>query len=57
MTFGGHYAWQEYNGPADASAADCKLAQQIIDKAQTPPSDKAQVQKWMDASISCAARR
>jgi len=44
--FGVNYLWQKQFGPTTASAADCRLAQQLFDKAQTPPTDKAAAQKW-----------
>src|SRR3954469_21911633 len=46
--FGLNYLWESHYRPTQASAADCKLAQQIVDETQTPPSDKAQVQAWME---------
>jgi len=48
VAFGVNYLWQKRFGPTTASAADCKLAQQLIDKAQTPPTDKVAAQKWDD---------
>ncbi|WP_033320551.1 hypothetical protein [Streptomyces yerevanensis] len=43
---GGAYWWQQRNAPSQASAADCALAQKIIDEAQELPGDKAVVAKW-----------
>lgn len=42
---GGAYWWQR-DAPSQASAADCALAQKIIDEAQELPGDKAAVAKW-----------
>jgi hypothetical protein len=47
---GGAYWWQQRNEPSQASAADCVLAQQIIDEAQNLPRDKAAVAKWQAAT-------
>jgi hypothetical protein len=44
--FGGTALWKSRFGPSHASAADCRTAQQVIDKAQTIPADK----KARDAS-------
>jgi hypothetical protein len=46
VTAGGAYWWYQRNLPSQASAADCALAQTIIDQAQTLPRDKAAVEKW-----------
>ena len=46
VAFGVNYLWQKRFGPTTASAADCRLAQQLFDQAQTPPSDKVAAQKW-----------
>jgi hypothetical protein len=43
---GGAYWWQQRDAPSQASAADCALAQKIIDEAQELPADKAAVAKW-----------
>ncbi|MGW5868833.1 hypothetical protein ACWFRJ_42590 [Streptomyces sp. NPDC055239] len=44
---GGAYWWNERSKPSQASAADCALAQKIIDGAQDLPGDKADVAKWL----------
>nr|WSY55149.1 hypothetical protein OG999_36805 [Streptomyces sp. NBC_00886] len=44
---GGAYWWHQHNLPSQASAADCALAQKIIDEAQT--QDKSTVKKWMES--------
>jgi hypothetical protein len=46
VAFGVNYLWDKRFGPTAASAADCTLAQQLIDKAQTPPTDAAQAEQW-----------
>ncbi|MFD4559868.1 hypothetical protein ACFWP5_37070 [Streptomyces sp. NPDC058469] len=43
---GGAYWWHQRNLPSQASAADCSLAQDIIDRAQKLPHDKTAVAKW-----------
>ncbi|UUU32303.1 hypothetical protein JIX56_21665 [Streptomyces sp. CA-210063] len=43
---GGAYWWQQRDAPSQASAADCALAQKIIDEAQELPADEAAVAKW-----------
>jgi uncharacterized membrane protein len=43
---GGAYWWYQRTRPSQASAADCALAQNIIDQAQKLPRDKAAVEKW-----------
>ena len=43
---GGSYWWKQHNEPSQASAADCALAQKIIDSAQKIPQDKAAATKW-----------
>ncbi|MFK4103882.1 hypothetical protein ACI2L1_28130 [Streptomyces sp. NPDC019531] len=43
---GGAYWWHQRNAPSQASAADCALAQRIIDEAQA--QDKSTVMKWME---------
>jgi hypothetical protein len=43
----GAYAWQKHNAPSQASAADCRLAQSIVDQAQKLPNDKAADEKWL----------
>jgi hypothetical protein len=43
---GGAYLWHRHFAPSQASAADCALAQNIIDQAQHLPSDPAAVAKW-----------
>jgi hypothetical protein len=42
---GGAYWWHQHNLPSQASAADCALAQKIIDEAQK--QDKSTVTKWL----------
>ncbi|MFI5845919.1 hypothetical protein ACIA8K_40075 [Catenuloplanes sp. NPDC051500] len=44
--YGVTYAWDRHFGPSDASAEDCRLAQQLFDRAQTPPTDPAEAEKW-----------
>lgn len=46
VAFGVNHLWDKRFGPTAASAADCALAQQLIDKAQTPPTGAAEAQKW-----------
>ncbi|BAL87839.1 hypothetical protein AMIS_26190 [Actinoplanes missouriensis 431] len=46
VAFGVNYLWDKRFGPTAASAADCRLAQELIDKAQTPPADVAEAEKW-----------
>jgi hypothetical protein len=46
VAFGVNYLWDKRFGPTAASAADCRLAQELIDKAQTPPADAAEAEKW-----------
>ncbi|WP_405095587.1 hypothetical protein [Micromonospora sp. NBC_01412] len=46
VAFGVNYLWQERFGPTTASTDDCELAQQLIDRAQTPPTGKAEAQQW-----------
>jgi hypothetical protein len=46
VAFGVNFVWQKQFGPTTASAADCRLAQELIDKARTPPSDDAEAEKW-----------
>jgi predicted negative regulator of RcsB-dependent stress response len=43
---GGAYWWNQRNAPSQASAADCALAQKIVDEAQKLSGDKAAVEKW-----------
>ncbi|MET7574307.1 hypothetical protein ABZT04_38390 [Streptomyces sp. NPDC005492] len=43
---GGAYWWHQHNAPSQASAADCALAQRIIDEAQK--QDKSTVAKWAE---------
>ena len=47
VAFGVNWLWDKRFGPTTASAADCKLAQQLIDQAQNPPHDKAAAEKWV----------
>ncbi|OJF13217.1 flagellar basal body-associated FliL family protein [Couchioplanes caeruleus] len=42
----GAYLWRRYQAPSQASAADCALAQSIIDRARQVPRDKAAAEKW-----------
>jgi hypothetical protein len=46
VAFGVNYLWDKRFGPTAASAADCTLAQQLIDKAQTPPTAEPQAEEW-----------
>ncbi len=46
VVFGVNYVWQKQFGPTTASAADCRLAQQLFDQARTAPSDKAKAEQW-----------
>ena len=46
VAFGVNYLWQKRFGPTTASAADCRLAQQLIDRAQTPPADPVAAERW-----------
>ncbi|SDS83522.1 hypothetical protein [Actinoplanes derwentensis] len=46
VAYGVNYLWDKRFGPTTASAADCRLAQQLFDKAQTPPADPAEAEKW-----------
>ncbi|WP_430790497.1 hypothetical protein [Actinoplanes sp. G11-F43] len=46
VAYGVNYLWDKRFGPTSASAADCTLAQQLIDRAQTPPTDAAAAEKW-----------
>lgn len=46
VAFGVNYLWDKRFGPTAASATDCALAQQLIDQAQTPPTDVAEAEKW-----------
>jgi hypothetical protein len=46
VAFGVNHLWDKRFGPTAASAADCRLAQELIDKAQTPPADAVEAEKW-----------
>lgn len=46
IAFGVNFLWQKQFGPTTASAADCRLAQELIDKARTAPSVDAEAEKW-----------
>ena len=46
VAYGVNFLWDKRFGPTTASAADCRLAQQLIDKAQLPPTDAAGLEKW-----------
>ncbi|MEU4624727.1 hypothetical protein AB0G04_32735 [Actinoplanes sp. NPDC023801] len=46
VAFGVNYLWDKRFGPTAASAADCRLAQELIDKAQNPPTDPVEAEKW-----------
>jgi hypothetical protein len=46
VAFGVNYVWQKRFGPTAASAADCRLAQQLIDQAKSAPSDPAKAEAW-----------
>ncbi|GAA3594420.1 hypothetical protein GCM10022223_06830 [Kineosporia mesophila] len=39
--FGGTAVWQKYRGPSQATAADCRTAQQLVDTMQHLPKGKA----------------
>lgn len=43
---GGAYWWQERGKPSQASAADCALAQDILDRTRQLPREKDAVTKW-----------
>ncbi|WP_326807653.1 hypothetical protein OHB04_15665 [Streptomyces sp. NBC_01775] len=43
---GGTYWWQQRSQPSQASAADCALAQKIVDQTRNLPKDKDAVTKW-----------
>jgi hypothetical protein len=51
---GVNYAWKELRAPTSASAADCELAQQLLDKAGSMPSD---VQRANDLEVEIRATR
>ncbi|GLY29936.1 hypothetical protein [Kineosporia sp. NBRC 101731] len=38
--FGGTAVWQKYRGPSQATAADCRTAQQLVDTVQHLPKGK-----------------
>ncbi|WP_181805569.1 hypothetical protein [Streptomyces shenzhenensis] len=40
------YGWHEHNKPSQASAADCRLAQRIVDEAQRLPKDAKAADAW-----------
>lgn len=46
IAIGAGALWQRYTGPTRASTADCELAQQLFDRAQTAPADGAQAERW-----------
>jgi hypothetical protein len=46
IAIGGNHLWQKHSGPTQASAADCALAQSIVDQAQKLPKGEAAVDKW-----------
>lgn len=46
VAFGGNYLWQKWFGPSQASAADCALAQTIIDQGKALTSDQAAAEEW-----------
>jgi hypothetical protein len=46
VAFGVNYVWQQRFGPTPASAADCRLAQQLIDQAKSAPSEEAEAEAW-----------
>jgi|GEM_PF-1759475 len=46
VAFGGNYLWQLRFGPTPASAADCRLAQQLFDRGSTAPTDPAEAEEW-----------
>jgi hypothetical protein len=39
--FGGSFLWQKRFGASQATSADCRTAQAVIDKAQSIPTEKA----------------
>jgi hypothetical protein len=41
------YAWEQHFTPSRASAADCQLAQAIIDQAQRLPHSRAADEAWL----------
>ncbi|MFJ9624848.1 hypothetical protein [Streptomyces sp. NPDC101181] len=47
---GGALWWNERSRPSQATAADCALAQKIIDGAQDLPAEKTDVAKWLKDS-------
>jgi hypothetical protein len=46
VAFGVNYLWQRQFGPTRASAADCQLAQQLLDQTRNPPSESAEAEQW-----------
>ncbi|WFE30142.1 hypothetical protein O7623_13555 [Solwaraspora sp. WMMD791] len=46
VAFGVNYLWQQQFGPTQASAADCRLAQQLLDQTKNPPSEPAEAEQW-----------
>jgi hypothetical protein len=46
VAYGVTYLWNLRYGPTAASAADCRIAQQQIDQAQSAPTDPAQKDAW-----------
>jgi hypothetical protein len=49
VAFGVNFLWQKQFGPTTASTADCRLAQELIDKARTAPRDDAEAERWEQA--------
>jgi hypothetical protein len=50
IALGGTYLWQQRFGATQASAADCTLAQVIIDSTKSIPGDPAAGKKWEAAT-------
>ncbi|MEU8657483.1 hypothetical protein, partial [Actinoplanes philippinensis] len=46
VAYGVNYLWDKRFGPTAASAADCRLAQELIDNAQNPPTHPPEGAKW-----------
>jgi hypothetical protein len=46
VAIGVNWLWDKRFGPTTASAADCTLAQKLVDQAQSPPKDAAAAQTW-----------
>lgn len=46
VAIGGNYLWNRRFGPTPASQADCQLAQELFDKAQSAPADPTKSDAW-----------